>query len=138
MALDETETKRRISYLHWRNTDMIDLEKEPLLSLAQAARLLPRRRGKKVCATTVWRWCVHGHRGVLLEALRTPAGWATTAAAVGRFLAELARQDRQQKTRDPSQPLQSREWARAYLEANGIGKKGRGEEGTSPGTGPKD
>lgn len=76
--------------------DSIDLTTEPPVTLAQATRYVPVTRGKKVHATTLWRWAVHGHRGVRLEALRTPAGWVTTAKAVQRFLAELARRARQE------------------------------------------
>lgn len=66
---------------------------EPI-SLGQAARLLPKRNGKRVSANTVWRWSRHGHRGVRLEAERSPSGeWLTSAAAVGRFLDAVTRAD---------------------------------------------
>ena len=70
---------------------MIDLERETLVPFGAAAKYVPRRRGRKVAATTLWRWITAGFRGVRLEGLRTPAGWATTVQAVQRFLAELAR-----------------------------------------------
>lgn len=66
---------------------MFDLQKEPLLTLGQAARLVPSRRAKKTSGRTLWRWCVAGKGGVRLEHVRTPGGeYLTSAAAVARFL----------------------------------------------------
>lgn len=78
---------------------MIDIDREELLTLARAARYVPRRRGRKVHGTTLWRWCVRGYQGLRLEAVRTPAGWATTRQAVQRFLAELARREHERRRR---------------------------------------
>jgi hypothetical protein len=97
----------------------IDLERETLLTLCQAKRLLPCRRGKGPAPTTVYRWIVRGYRGVRLEALRTPAGWATTAAAVARFLATLAELDRGAARDVPAEAdarRRSREWAERVLD----------------------
>jgi hypothetical protein len=96
---------------------MIDLTAEPLITLAGAARLLPRRRGKKVAKQTLLRWVLHGHHGVFLDALRQPCGWLTSAAAVGRFLAELARQER---ARASSSVPRVPQWVREYWERQGI------------------
>src|SRR4051794_30553020 len=68
---------------------MIDLARDKLLKLSEAARLLPVRRGRKVSTVTISRWIRRGHRGVRLEGFRTPAGWVTTAAAVQAFLEVL-------------------------------------------------
>lgn len=67
---------------------------EGLITLAQAAKLLPRRRqGKRVHATSLWRWCRHGiSKGgekIFLEAVVTPSGISTSAEAVSRFLVQL-------------------------------------------------
>lgn len=74
----------------------INIEHEDLLTFSQAARYLPKRNGKSVHGTTLWRWAVHGHKGIKLEALRTPSGWFTTVAAVQRFLVLLANQNAQE------------------------------------------
>ena len=69
---------------------MIDLRNEQLLSFSDAAKLLPRRRsGRRVNTCTLWRWHRAGKAGVRLEAVRLPGGYATTAEAVHRFIAQL-------------------------------------------------
>lgn len=72
----------------------IDLEHEELITLGEATRYVPRRKGKRVHASSLWRWIRFGHRGILLEAIRTPAQWCTTRQAVQRFFARLADLDR--------------------------------------------
>lgn len=72
---------------------MIDMEKEPLITLAQATTYVPQRRGKKVHVTTLWRWVTLGHHGIHLDALKSPGGWFTSVAAVQRFLAAVARRE---------------------------------------------
>ena len=72
----------------------INLSGEQLKTFAQAAHLLPRRRGDRpVHPTTLWRWYRHGvvHAGqrLYLEALKTPSGMTTTAEALQRFLTAL-------------------------------------------------
>jgi hypothetical protein len=74
----------------------IDLEKEELIGLGAATRYVPRRRGRKVHASTLHRWATRGYRGVLLDAVRTPSGWCTSVKAVQRFLSALANQEREQ------------------------------------------
>lgn len=59
---------------------------EGLLTLTQAAKLLPRRKGKGPHTTTVLRWIKKGWQGVKLEAQLSPGGWVTSAPAVERFL----------------------------------------------------
>lgn len=68
---------------------MLDLMNEDALGTAQAARLIAKWRGGKPSPTTIWRWMVQGHRGVRLEALRTPKGWVTTRRALETFFATL-------------------------------------------------
>ena len=73
---------------------MIDLNHERLITLSQAVNLIPRRRGQKVRNSTIWRWIVSGKKGIRLEGMKTPAGWCTTAEAMGRFLSALADKSR--------------------------------------------
>jgi hypothetical protein len=69
----------------------IDPFSEELLTLTEAASFCPRhRRGKKPHASTLYRWATRGSRGVVLDALRTPGGLATTKEALRRFFAELS------------------------------------------------
>ena len=49
---------------------MIDLQNEQVLSLKNAAKLLPaRRRGKRPHSTTLARWAKYGFRGTRLEVI---------------------------------------------------------------------
>ncbi len=77
---------------------MIDLDRETLLTPAQAVRYVPTRRGgRKVSRITVWKWMVHGHRGVYLDGLKQPGGWMTSKEALQRFFAALAEAERERK-----------------------------------------
>src|SRR5262245_33539402 len=65
------------------------------LSLAQAARGLPRSRGDRpVHPSTLWRWATEGVRTaggdrVRLEVARLGCRWTTSKPALQRFLARL-------------------------------------------------
>ena len=68
------------------------LLREELLSLSDAARLLPRRRGgRKVHTTTLYRWTATGLKGVVLESLQVGGTRCTSREALGRFFARLNR-----------------------------------------------
>lgn len=69
------------------------------VTLVEACKVVPTRRGRHVTARTLLRWVTKGltargfeGRPVRLEAVRMPTGFLTTRAAVGRFFAALARQ----------------------------------------------
>jgi hypothetical protein len=70
----------------------IDLQNEKLLSLSQAAKLLPSyRRERPVSLSCLLRWVLDGVRtpnGVIrLEAVRMGGRWITSAEALERFAA---------------------------------------------------
>lgn len=66
---------------------MIDLTREQLLTLAQAAKLLPaRRHGKRPAPGTLARWAKHGLAGNRLETLVVGSTLCTSAEALQRFL----------------------------------------------------
>jgi hypothetical protein len=70
---------------------MIHSESEELISFAQlAARLPRRRRGRPVHVSTISRWRNPGLRGIKLEAVRIGGTWATSMAAFHRFCSQLA------------------------------------------------
>ncbi|HUW30310.1 MAG TPA: DUF1580 domain-containing protein [Planctomycetota bacterium] len=70
---------------------MIDLKSEELLSLKDVCQLLPRRRrGRKPAFSTVWRWALHGVRGVKLETLRVGGTLCTSREALQRFFDRLS------------------------------------------------
>lgn len=68
----------------------VNITNEPLISLPEAARLLPTRGGKYVSTVTLWRWCTFGLRGVILEHLQFGRRVYTSAAALTRFGQALA------------------------------------------------
>ena len=63
---------------------------EELMSLSDAARALPRRRGgRKVNVSTVYRWTTTGCRGVVLESLQIGGTRCTSRQALSRFFQRL-------------------------------------------------
>jgi hypothetical protein len=71
---------------------MIDIQNEQTLSLTQAAKLdiLPRRReGKRPNASTLWRWALHGVKGIRLETVMAGGVRVTSAEAIQRFFDRL-------------------------------------------------
>lgn len=63
---------------------------EGLISLTEAAKLLPPVRGKRVSTSSLFRWVVRGKHGVKLEAIiLNGCGYSTSKQAIGRFAAAL-------------------------------------------------
>lgn len=69
---------------------MIDLQSEGLLSLADAAKALPRINGRRIHVSTLWRWSRKGVRGVRLEHVRLGHRVCTSLEALNRFAKALA------------------------------------------------
>lgn len=70
---------------------MIDSGLESLLTLAQAAEELPRRRrGRKTHVSTLYRWTTAGCRGVQLETIQIGATRCTSKEALQRFFERLS------------------------------------------------
>ena len=74
---------------------MIDIESETLLSLSEAASVLPKVNGRRPHVSTLWRWVRRGCRGVFLEHLRFGHRVVTSREALSRFAQRLADVDRQ-------------------------------------------
>lgn len=64
-----------------------------LLTLAEAAALLPGQNGKRPSISTLWRWCRHGLNGVRLEYVRCGRKMLTSRQALCRFFRRLADAD---------------------------------------------
>jgi len=62
---------------------------EGLITLTEATRYCPRRRGRKVHVSTVFRWALRGCRGIRLEVMDTPSGLCTSLPALQRFFERL-------------------------------------------------
>lgn len=100
---------------------------EPLITLAQAAELLPRIDQKKVPIGTIWRWCRRGLRGVCLEYVRVGRKICTTHVALLRFFTALSEIDRGAGRRAftpspsiPRKPISSRRRQKALAQADAV------------------
>ncbi len=104
----------------------IDISCETPISFSQAAKLpnLPiRRGGKRPHPATIWRWALHGVRGIKLESIMCGAVRCTSAEALQRFFDRLTAQS---EGDPPPAPVLSRakqreiERAERILDAAGI------------------
>ena len=71
---------------------------EQLIALREVPLLLPRRRGKKVHYSTVFRWATKGAHGRVLESKLIGGVRYTTRGALNRFLASPLREERVEPT----------------------------------------
>jgi hypothetical protein len=108
---------------------MINLATEKLITLRQAAALVPpARRGQRCHISTVFRWITCGAKApdgtaIRLEAIRRPGAWLTSAEALERFFARLTPVMEAELPRPPRSPAarqRSNERARKRLEEIGI------------------
>jgi hypothetical protein len=82
------------SYSH-PERDMVDIEREQLVSFAEAARRIPSSRvGRQLHPNTIWRWVKRGLKAnngqrVHLETIRIGGSNFTSVEALGRFFAAL-------------------------------------------------
>jgi hypothetical protein len=96
---------------------MIDTTAEALLSLPQAARLIPPgRSGKKTHVSTLLRWLSRGAPGpdgdhVRLEAIRVGQRWMTTRESLQRFFERLTPVDQDVEPLAPPRTATQREKA---------------------------
>ena len=68
----------------------IDPTSETLISLPEAASLLPRRRrGKRPHVSCLYRWTVSGCKGVVLESIQIGGTRCTSREALQRFFEAL-------------------------------------------------
>lgn len=77
---------------------MIDIATEDLVPLKDLPKSLPKRNGRPVAITTVWRWATAGLKGVRLETILIGGQRFSSLAAFHRFVAagnrgEVARPD---------------------------------------------
>jgi len=100
---------------------------EELLTLAEAARRLPKIDGRKVAISTLWRWCRKGLRGENLEYVRVGRKVCTSHEALLRFFNRLAELDERippdTRSRPPGlkrSPITSKQRQKALAEADEI------------------
>jgi hypothetical protein len=79
---------------------MINSRTEEILSLTEAAKRLPiRRGGKRPHVSCLYRWTVTGCRGVVLESIAIGGTRCTSAEALQRFFDRLS-----SKSQTPVEP----------------------------------
>jgi hypothetical protein len=70
---------------------VIDTSIEDVIPLGQVPADIPSRQpGKRVNVSTVWRWAMHGCRGVRLETVVIGGGRFTSREAIQRFAERLS------------------------------------------------
>jgi len=102
---------------------MIDPNTETLISLSQAAKHLPRRRGgKKPHVSCIYRWTTAGCKGVVLESIQVGGTRCTSREALARFFRQLTRGDAADapKVRSVAQRERATERAMKELERAGV------------------
>jgi hypothetical protein len=91
---------------------MIDSTTETLISLADAAKSVPRRRrGRKTHLSTLYRWATVGIRGVMLETLQCGGSRCTSRQALQRFYEKLSGPDPTGPVGSPTGPVPTRRTA---------------------------
>jgi hypothetical protein len=94
---------------------MIDPNTESLISLAEAAKSLPRRRGgKKPHISCIYRWTTAGCRGEILDSIQVGGTRCTSTEALARFFRRLT-------TGNAAEPLMVRFAATATREMKHAG-----------------
>jgi hypothetical protein len=72
----------------------IDPNSECILSLAEAASTLPRRRaGKRPHVSCIYRWTTIGCKGIVLESIQIGCTRCTSREAMARFFRRLTQGD---------------------------------------------
>jgi hypothetical protein len=73
----------------------IEIGQESILTLQEAAKLLPRRRaGRKPHVSTLYRWASRGLKGAVLETVQVGGTTCTSREALQRFFDKLQRSPR--------------------------------------------
>ena len=100
---------------------MIDPNTETLISLTEAAKLVPRRRAGKRChVSCVYRWTTAGCKGVILESLQCGGTRCTSKEALTRFFDRLTFADDPRHDRRPDRRQRAAAAAERELEREGL------------------
>ncbi len=100
---------------------MIDPTTESLVSLTEAARSLPRRRGnKRPHVATLYRWGSHGCRGIILETLQVGGTRCTSREALARFFEALTYAGSPTTNRSPAKRRRAVAAAERELAREGV------------------
>lgn len=102
---------------------MIDLNTETVVSLTEAAGVLPARRGgKRPHISCLYRWTTSGCRGIVLESVQIGGTRCTSKEALVRFFDRLTRNSAGDRpaVRSPSARQRAAERAIEELEREGA------------------
>ncbi len=99
---------------------MIDLEREHIMTLAQAAKRIPTGHERSIHISTLHRWRTRGLRGVRLEAIRLGGRVYTSREALARFAERLSRSGHEPSIRTVGQRRRADERAARELDKVGI------------------
>ena len=99
------------------------LHDEQIVTFSEAARGLPPVNGRRLHASTIWRWARKGISGVHLETLRLCGRFVTSLEALERFsvaLAEIAPNGSRaaESTTTTPKPRSDAQRAKAVAQAN--------------------
>jgi len=89
------------------------------ISLATAARLLPRKNDRTIHTATLYRWASRGVNGVKLSTVKVGRTHCTTERELSDFFKALAETDMRQMAPVP-RPVNSRERERVAVKARQI------------------
>ncbi len=78
----------------------LDFQSEAAVSLSEVPALLPRKNGKKVHYSTVYRWVTKGTRGRILESMFIGGVRFTTIEALNRFFETTTIQSKENSVDD--------------------------------------
>ncbi len=98
----------------------IDITKEKLIGLDEAAKLLPGRNGGSIHKLTIGLYCLRGLHGVRLESLLAGPRRVTSVEAVQRFIEAVTAESESKSPRPDRAPVANRtkgEIARATRQA---------------------
>ena len=99
----------------------IDPNSEILISLTEAARSLPTRRGgKRPHVSCIYRWTTAGCRGVILESLQCGGTRCTSKEALTRFMEALTYGADRPAVRSPTNRRRAAERAIETLIREGV------------------
>ena len=94
---------------------------EEFLTFSEAAALIPRRSGRRIHASTLWRWGRKGVQGVRLKTWRFGGRFFTTEKALAEFAERLAEipptQDPDLSYRQPARRRRTERQRRLDIEA---------------------
>lgn len=102
---------------------MIDPLSEQLLTLTDAAKLLPRRRrGRKAHPASMYRYTTRGLRGVVLESIQVAGTRCTSKEALSRWFAALSNLGgpKSAPSATPARRKRQVEKAEAYCKKAGV------------------